>query len=143
MVSSNVSPALLRTTRHLDVAPMILALQFQPTDFDCKQGWLRHVPSRHRYLIDESGRVAIDSTCGCAGYSVSSEQGQQLYIAFKAWEQFYWRPLEFDRQFASHFRAPNAWVRLFRDIRTAWLRFTRRAEPITVPAEAMTMVHAE
>jgi integrase len=32
--------------------------------------------------------------------------------------QNYWRPLQINREFASHFRKPNAWIRLFRDIRT-------------------------
>jgi hypothetical protein len=143
MTYLNVSPALMRPTHHLDVAPMILALQFQPTDFEYKHGQLRHVPSRHEFLFDRSGRVTIDALCGCAGRSISSEQGDQLFNAFKAWKEFYWHPLEIDREFASHFRAPNAWVRLFRDIRMAWLRFMRRAGPVSLPAEAMTVVPAE
>lgn len=138
----NIS-TLPRRTHYLDVAPMILALQFQPSDFELKQGWLQHVPSRHRFLFEKSGRVSIDAVCGCAGQSISCEQGEQLFAAFKAWREFYWRPLEIDREFASHFRAPNAWVRLFRDIRMAWRRFTHRADPIALPAEAITMAHAE
>jgi hypothetical protein len=138
----NITSTLPRV-HYLDVAPMISALQFQPADFEYKQGWLRHVPSRHRFLFDKSGKVAVDAVCGCAGQSISCGQGEQLFTAFKAWQQFYWRPLEIDREFASHFRAPNAWVRLFRDIRMAWRRFTHRADPVSVPVEAMTMVHAE
>jgi hypothetical protein len=153
MTYSNVDPALLRPTHHLDIAPMISALQFQPADFEYKQGpprgpvptdhWLLHVPSRHRFHFDQSGQVAIDAACGCAGRSISIEQGEQLFTAFKKWEEFYWRPLEIDREFASHFRAPNAWVRLYRDMRMAWLRFMRRADPISLPAEAMPVVPAE
>jgi hypothetical protein len=132
-----------RPPRFLDVAPMITALQFQPTDFELKQDWLRHVPSRHRFQFDQSGRVTIDARCGCADQSISPEQGERLFTAFKAWRQFYWQPLEIDREFAPHFRGPNAWVRLFRDIRMAWRRFTHRANPLSLPVEAMTMVHAE
>jgi hypothetical protein len=143
MTYQNVPPALMRPTHHLDVAPMIVALQFQPTDFEYKHSQLCHIPSRHQFFFDRSGRVTIDAICGCAGRSISSEQGEQLFTAFKTWKEFYWRPLEIDREFASHFRAPNAWVRLFRDMRMAWLRFRRRADPISLPAEAMTVVPAE
>ena len=138
----NITSTLPRV-HYLDVAPMISALQFQPADFEYKQGWLRHAPSRHRFLFDKSGKVAIDAVCGCAGQSISCEQGEQLFTAFKAWHQFYWRPLEIDREFASHFRAPNAWVRLFRDVRMAWRRFIGSADPISLPAEAMPVVPAE
>lgn len=79
MTYANVPPALMRPTHHLDVAPMILALQFQPADFEYKHGQLRHVPSRHQFLFDRSGRVTIDAPCGCAGRSISSEQAEQLH----------------------------------------------------------------
>lgn len=121
----------------LNVEPMISALQFQPGDFELSHGWLRHVPSRHRFKFDRQGRVAIDARCGCADQSVSRDQGEQLFRAFTAWREFYWRPREIDREFASHFGRPNAWVRLFRDIRMAWRRFRRREEPATLPAEAL------
>jgi hypothetical protein len=143
MTYVNVPPALMQPMHHLDAGPMILALQFQPTDFEYKHGRLRHVPSRHQFLFDRSGRVAIDAVCGCAGRSISSEQGEQLFTAFRAWEEYYWRPLEIDREFASHFRAPNAWVRLYRDMRMAWLRFVRRADPISLPVEFMPGIPAE
>jgi len=127
-------------TYFLDVRPMISALQFQPTDFELSHGWLKHVPSRHRFKFDSKGRVTIDARCDCAGQAVSREQGEQLYRAFTAWQQFYWRPHAIDREFASHFERPNAWVRLFRDIRMAWRRFRRREEPATLPAEALAMI---
>ena len=56
---------------------------------------------------------------------------------FKTWRQFYWTPMEQNREFASHFKAPNAWVRLFRDIRMAWRRFRRQADLVTIPADAL------
>jgi hypothetical protein len=123
---ANVPPALMRPMHHRDVAPLILALQFRPADFEYKLGRLRHLPTRHQFLLDQSGRVAIDVARGCADCSISSEQGEKLFTAFKAWEESYWRPLEIDREFATHFQAPNAWVRLFRGLRIAWLRFRRR-----------------
>ena len=56
---------------------------------------------------------------------------------FKTWRQNYWQPLEINREFASHFDEPNAWVRLFRDIRMAWRRFRRQADPVTIPADVL------
>jgi hypothetical protein len=143
MTYANVSLSSVQPTHYLDVAPMILALQFQPADFEYRHGRLRHTPSRHQFLFDRSGRVAIDAACGCAGRSINTEQREQLFTAFRAWEEFYWRPLEIDREFASHFRTPNRWVRLYRDMRMAWLRFAGRADPISLPAEAMAVVPAE
>lgn len=124
----------------LDVDPMIAALQFQPADFELSHGWLRHMPSRHRFKFDKKGRVTIDARCECSGQSVSHEQGEQLYRAFTAWQQFYWRPHEIDREFASHFERPTALVRLFRDIRMAWRRFRRREQPIALPADALATI---
>jgi hypothetical protein len=132
-----------RSEYFLNVAPMISALQFQPTDFEYSGGWLKHVPSRHRFQFDKKGRVTIDARCGCAGQSVNAEQGDQLYKAFTSWRQYYWQPLQIDREFADHFRQPNAWVRLFRDVRMAWRRFRGQAAPVTLPAEAVKMVPAE
>jgi hypothetical protein len=121
----------------LNIEPMISALQYQPGDFELSRGWLRHVPSRHEFKVDRHGRVTIDARCGCASQSVNCEQGVQLYRAFTAWRDFYWRSREIDREFASHFGRPNSWVRLYRDIRMAWRRFRRREEPATLPAEAL------
>jgi hypothetical protein len=123
--------------RHLDVAPMIAALRFQPTDFEYTHGWLNHVPSRHRFQFDRKGRVMIDADCGCAALSVKPEQADELRSMFETWRQEYWAPLETNREFASHFAGPNAWVRLFRDIRMAWRRFRRQASPVTIPANAI------
>jgi len=131
------------SVRHLDVAPMITALRTQPSDFEFSHGWLQHVPSRHRFQFNRSGRVTIDALCGCAALSVRPEQADELHTMFKTWRYSYWVPLETNREFESHFRAPNAWVRLFRDIRMAWRRFRRETEPVTIPAEAVSATPAE
>ena len=123
--------------RHLDVAPMITALQFQPSDFEYAHGWVHHVPSRHRFQFERNGRLMIDAHCGCAALSVNSEQADELHSMFQTWRQNYWQPLETNREFESHFAQPNAWVRLFRDVRMAWRRFLRKADQITVPADAL------
>ena len=131
------------SVRYLDVAPMIAALRFQPSDFEYAHGWLNHVPSRHRFQFDRKGRVTIDALCGCAAMSVRPEQADELHSMFKTWRQHYWTPMEQNREFASHFNEPNGWVRLFRDIRMAWRRFRREAEPVTIPAEAVSATPAE
>jgi hypothetical protein len=123
--------------RYLDVAPMITGLRFQPSDFEYAHGWLRHVPSRHRFQFDRKGGVTIDALCGCAALSVKSEQADELHSMFNTWRQNYWLPLETNREFASRFVEPNAWVRLFRDIRMACRRFRRHADPVTIPADVL------
>jgi hypothetical protein len=130
--------------RFLDVEPMISALQFQPTDFELSRGgWLTHVPSRHRFKFDAKGNIVIDAHCNCANRSVSAEQGQQLFQTFVSWRESYWQPLRTDREFASHFKRPTAWIRLVRDVRMAWRRFYRREESVALPAQTLTSVPAE
>lgn len=143
MSYTDVSTRPAQPADFLDVTPMISALQFQPSDFELSHGWLKHVPSRHRFTFDKEGRVTIEARCDCSGQSISRAQGEQLFQALTSWRQYYWQPLQINREFASHFSKPNAWVRLFRDIRMAWRRFRRRAEPVTLPADALAMVPAE
>jgi hypothetical protein len=81
--------------------------------------------------------VTIDALCGCASLSVKTEQADELHSMFKTWRQDYWLPLEINREFASHFAEPNAWVRLFRDFRMAWRRFRRQAGPVAIPSDAL------
>ena len=52
MANVDFSYPIGRTSRFLDVSPMIEALRFQPEDFDFEKGWLNHVPSRHRFQFD-------------------------------------------------------------------------------------------
>jgi len=117
---------------------MITALQFQPSDFEYAHGWLRHVPSRHRFQFDRDGRVTIDALCSCATLSINPDQAGELHSMFDTWRQNYWLPLEINREFASHFAEPNALVRLFRDVRMAWRRFRRQTRPITISAAALS-----
>jgi hypothetical protein len=123
--------------RHLDVAPMITALRFQPSDFEYAHGWLHHVPSRHRFQFKRNREVTIDAHCGCAALPVNSEQADELHSMFQTWRQSYWQPLETNREFASHFAQPSAWVKLFRDVRMAWRRFRRQAAPVTIPPQVL------
>jgi hypothetical protein len=119
-----------RSIRFLDVSPLIAALRSEPSDFEFKGARLLHAPTRHSFQFDRMGNMTIDADCGCSGMAVRAEQRQELFAAFNDWREEYWQPLERNRAFASHFRAPNAWVRLFRDVRMAWRRFRGRAEPV-------------
>lgn len=131
-----------RTVRYLDASPLIEALRFQPEDFELRHGWLNHAPSRHRFQFDRLGRVTIEANCGCASMSVRPEQKEELVSMFKTWRSEYWVPLETNREFASHFAAPNAWVRLWRDIRMAFRRFARREQPAGIPVGEAPQVSA-
>ncbi len=131
-----------RTARHLDAAPMIEALRFQPEDFDMDRGWLTHVPSRHRFQFDGLGRVTIEADCGCAAMTVKPEQTDELFATYKLWRREYWTPIATNREFASHFAKPNAWVRLFRDIRMAFRRFVRREDTVRRPLDDFVGAHA-
>jgi hypothetical protein len=93
---------------------MISALRTHPDGFDMKRGWLRHIPSGHMFDFDEKGRVSISARCDCAFLSVSEAQGRELHSAFQDWHVAYWRPLEINREFASHFRRPKSWAGAFR-----------------------------
>jgi hypothetical protein len=131
IVEFSYSPA--NAAYFLDVSPMISALRFQPDDFEYAHGWLRHVPSRHRFRFHRSGQVSIDAKCRCSGMSIRPEQSEELAAMFMTWRQDYWLPLETNREFASHFMRPNAWGRLLRDIRMAFRRLLRREAPSSVP----------
>lgn len=131
-----------RAIRYLDASPLIDALRFQPEDFELKQGWLTHLPSRHRFQFGRRGRVTIEADCSCASMAIQPEQREDLAAMFQTWRSEYWVPIETNREFASHFAAPNAWVRLFRDIRIAFRRFLRRETPAGVPADALAAARA-
>ncbi len=126
---------------YLDVSPMITALRRSPSDFEMQRGWLHHFPSRHAFKFDREGNVRLHAHCDCAMLSVRQEQSRELWQAYQDWHVSYWRPVEINREFASHFREPNALRRLLRRI-TAGMRrrFLRRAEG---QSAAESMVPAE
>ena len=60
---------------------------------------------------------------------------------FLTWRSEYWQPLETNKEFAGHFRAPGAWRGLFRDVRMAFRRFFGAARPVTLSgSEAPALV---
>jgi hypothetical protein len=94
---------------YLDASPMISALRDSPNSFEFTRGSLHHIPSRHRFLFDQGGRVRIDAGCDCADLAVDKAQEPALFEAFNHWRTDYWRPLEINRQFAAHFNPPSPW----------------------------------
>ena len=140
MATLEFSYAPEQTLRYLDASPMISALRFQPSDFEFSGGSLLHVPSRHRFHFDRRGKVTIEARCGCAVVEVKPEQSDELFSTFKTWRREYWTPIEINREFASHFDEPGAFVRLLRDIRMAFRRFRRRERPVQIPAESFARV---
>jgi len=126
--------------RALDMTPMIDALRFQPSDFELNNGWLVHLPSRHRYHFDALGRVSIDAHCGCASLRARPDQQIELASAVDRWRIDYWAVVETNREFASHFAPVGRLRRFCRDINVAVRRLMRRREPA---AAAVVLAPAE
>jgi hypothetical protein len=120
---------------YLDISPMVTALRTRPSDFDMVGSWLRHIPSRHKFKVDRGGHVTLDAQCDCIYLSVSREQGRELWQEFAEWQTVYWRSVAINREFAAHFRKPNAWQRLYRDLRARW-RNRRLPGPAPAPQAA-------
>jgi hypothetical protein len=89
---------------YFDISSMLVALRDQPDAFCLSEGWLIHLPSRHRFKVQAEGSIIIDAACGDAGLSVHAEQGRQLYQAVGSWRTEYWIPHEISGHFANHFR---------------------------------------
>lgn len=108
---------------YLDISPLIRSLATRPQDFEMQGPWLRHAPSCHRFKVDRQGTVRIDAACDCALLNVRREQGRELWATFEKWYELHWRIVEINKEFASHFSKPNAWLsfrrRLFRRGRRA------------------------
>ena len=92
---------------YLDVSPMITALRSNPEQFEHVRGRLRHLPSRHDFHFRPDGRVTIGARCNCSALAITYDQQAALTEAYKKWRSEYWRPIEINREFASHFRPPS------------------------------------
>jgi hypothetical protein len=127
---------------YLDVSPMITALRASPDQFEITHGWLHHMPSRHNFRFGPEGNVTIEARCDCSFLAVRREQELELLDAFRHWQAGYWRPLQINREFASHFEPPSYFRRvlitLTDKLHRALLRQGHghhRHEEIVVPAE--------
>lgn len=97
---------------YLDVSPMIAALRNTPDEFELIGGWLNHIRSQHGFRFGPDDGVEIRAACDCTLLAVRSEQEHDLATAYKEWESSYWRPLQINREFASHFARRPAWQQM-------------------------------
>jgi len=115
---------------YLDVSPMMVAFRTSPEEFEVSEGWLHHIPSRHQFLFDRDGQVHLRAECNCASLSIRPAQSQGLADCYREWHASYWRPLEINREFASHFhQSPlrKALIRLAARVHR-WLLENRHAD---------------
>jgi len=127
---------------YLDVSPMMASMRNAPEEFEVSTGWLHHVPSRHYFKFDPGGGVQLRAACNCVYLSVSTEQERELTNYFREWQASYWRPLQINNEFASHFRTPSLLQRILIDLTARLHRWALRLgrdhgarEGIIVPAE--------
>jgi hypothetical protein len=67
--------------------------------------------SRHRFRFLREDDVQIDALCDCSLLRAKPEQAKAFHSAYRDWYASYWRPLEINREFASHFEPPPLWRR--------------------------------
>jgi len=97
---------------YLDLAPAITTIRSRPEDFEFSNNTLHHLSSRHRFRFSSDGDVQVDAACDCSMLRISREQGKAFHAAYREWYATYWRPIEINREFASHFCPPSLWQRL-------------------------------
>jgi hypothetical protein len=95
---------------YLELAPAISAIRSRPEEFEFSNKTLHHLASRHRFRFLSDDEVEIYAACDCSTLRASPEQARAFHAAYREWHSSYWRPLEINREFASHF-APPAWWR--------------------------------
>lgn len=95
---------------YLDASPLISALRTDPEVFEFRSGYLRHIPSRHSFHFDPASGVQVRAECACSFLKIAENQQPALFEAFQEWRTNYWRPIEINREFATHFRA-SSWLR--------------------------------
>src|SRR5258708_20780610 len=95
---------------YLELSPAIAALRARPEEFEFSNNTLHHLGSRHRFRFLSEDSVEIHADCGCAILKASQEQTKVFHAAYCEWHASYWRPLEINREFASHFE-PALWRR--------------------------------
>jgi hypothetical protein len=108
---------------YLELSPLISALRDRPADFEIDRGWLTHFPSRHSFKFDREGSVRLHARCDCSRLLIHAEEGQELWTEYKVWREAYWRPIEINREFASHFHRPNVLQRILRRLLAKARRF--------------------
>jgi hypothetical protein len=96
---------------YLELAPAITAIRARPDEFEFSNDTLHHLRSRHRFRFLTDDDVRIEAACDCAILRASPDQAKVFHTAYREWYASYWRPLEINREFASHFDPPPLWRR--------------------------------
>ena len=96
---------------YLELAPAITAIRSRPEEFEFSGGMLHHLRSRHSFRFMSDDDVEIHAACDCALLRASREQARTFHAAYREWHASYWRPLEINREFTSHFAPPSLWRR--------------------------------
>ncbi|SJZ30375.1 hypothetical protein SAMN02745126_00006 [Enhydrobacter aerosaccus] len=96
---------------YLELAPAITALRSRPEEFEFTDGCLHHLNSRHRFHFRSDNEVEIHALCDCSLLRARPEQAKDFHAAYREWHASYWRPMEINREFASHFAPPPLWRR--------------------------------
>jgi hypothetical protein len=99
-------------TTYLELAPAITAIRARPEEFEFSNDTLHHPRSRHRFRFVSEDDMQIHADCDCSFLRASKEQTRVFHAAYREWHASYWRPLQINREFASHFAPPPAWRRL-------------------------------
>src|ERR1700730_11348223 len=94
---------------YLELAPAITAIRSRPEEFEFSNDTLPHVRSRHRFHFVSEDDVQIHADCDCSLLRASREQTKVFHTAYREWYASYWRPMEINREFASHFAPPSLW----------------------------------
>ncbi len=97
---------------YLELAPAITALRSRPEEFEFSNDALHHLNSRHRFHFLGEDDVQIHALCDCSLLRARPEQVKAFHAAYREWYASYWRPLEINREFASHFAPPALWRRV-------------------------------
>jgi hypothetical protein len=116
---------------------MIAALRETPDEFELSGSWLNHIRSRHSFRFGPDDDVEISATCDCALLAVSSEQKRELAVAYRQWESDYWRPLQINREFASHFGPRPVWRQMLIALTGRLHRWLLTSRPYSTPAESV------
>jgi hypothetical protein len=120
---------------YLELAPAITAIRSRPEEFEFSNNTLHHLTSRHRFRFLGEDELQIDAVCDCSTLRASPEQARAFHTAYREWYASYWRPLEINREFASHFAPPTLARRLIIWLLRRLLSWPHAAKPRSVPRE--------
>ena len=94
---------------YLELAPAITAIRSRPAEFEFSDDTLHHLRSRHSFRFLSDSDLEIHAACDCSRLRASPEQTKVFHTAYREWYASYWRPLQINREFASHFAPPSVW----------------------------------